>query len=153
MKSFDTAWQGAAKEWWHKKNLAFSVRREMPWWTEMTSFVRSFVHEGRVSSFFFPSSNKLNGFHIYNTLVSQISIEILGYFHQFSPFPSRLRTAIYRTAVIGCLEARGGGGHRVHGRHRGHFKLGAIVYSARAVIRWNYSSPPENMEQLIIFSS
>ena len=45
----------------------------------------------------------------YITLVSQISIEIIGYFHQLSPFPSRLRTAIYRTAVIGCLEARGGG--------------------------------------------
>ena len=69
---------------------------------------RSFVHEGRVSSFFL-SSNKFNGFHIYNTLVSQIFIEILGYFCQLSQFPSSLRTAIYRTAVIGCLEARGWG--------------------------------------------
>ena len=25
--------------------------------------------------------------------------------------------------------------HRRHGRHQGHFKLGSIVYSARAVIR------------------
>ena len=67
-----------------------------------------FVDERGAFLGFFPSSNKLNGFHIYNTLVSQISIEILGYFRQLLPFPSRLRTAIYRTAVIGCLEARGG---------------------------------------------
>ena len=69
---------------------------------------RSFVHERGAFLGFFLSSNKFNGFHIYNTLVSQISIEILGYFRQLSPFPSRLRTTIYRTAVIGCLEAHGG---------------------------------------------
>ena len=82
-------------------------RREMRCLAEMTSFVRLYMRGARFFVFF-PSSNKLDGFHIYNTLVSQISIEILGYFHQLSPFPSRLRTAIYRTAVIGCLEARGG---------------------------------------------
>ena len=36
---------------------------------------RSFVHERGAFLGFFPSSNKFNGFHIYNTLVSQISIE------------------------------------------------------------------------------
>ena len=54
---------------------------------------RSFVHERGAFVCFFPSSNKLNGFHMYNILVSQISIEILGYFRQLPPFPSGLRTA------------------------------------------------------------
>ena len=138
----------------------------MRWWAKMTSFVRLYMR-GERFLVFFPSSNKFNGFHIYNTLVSQISIEniyntlvsqisiekrqycvnlmcsscgnrqiiiiiissdvsvscgyfrqlfpsvvgpwILGYFRQLSPFPSRLRTAIDRTAIIGCHLRRVGG--------------------------------------------
>ena len=103
----------------------------------MTSFVRSYMRGAFLR--FFPSSNKFNGFHIYNTLVSQISIEILGYFRQLPPFPSRLRTASTGRPSLAVLRHVGGhGGHRRHGRrgrHRGHFKLGAIVYSARAVIK------------------
>ncbi len=49
---------------------------------------RSFVHERGAFLGFFPSSNKLNGFHIYNTLVSQISIEILRYFRLGYALPS-----------------------------------------------------------------
>ena len=64
--------------------------------------LRSFVHERGAFLGFFPSSNKLNVFHIYNTLVSQISIEILG-------ISVSVMHYIYRTAVIGCLDARWGG--------------------------------------------
>ena len=97
---------------------------------------RSFIHDRGTFLVFFPSSNKLNGFHIYNTLVSQISIEILGYFCQLPPFPSRLRTASTGRPSLAVLRHVGGGGHRRRGRrgrHRGHFKLVAIVYSALAV--------------------
>ena len=107
----------------------------MRWWAEMTSFVRSYMRGARFLVFF-PSSNKFNGFHIYNTLVSQISIEILGYFHQLSPFPHcHLGYALPSTGrpSLAVLRHVGVGGHRRRGRHRGHVKLGAIVYSARAV--------------------
>ena len=71
---------------------------------------RSFVHERGAVLGFFPSSNKLNGFHIYNTLVSQISIEILGYFRQLSQFPSRLRTASTGRPSLAVLRHVGEGG-------------------------------------------
>ncbi len=69
---------------------------------------RSFVHERGAFLGFFLSSNKFNGFHIYNTLVSQISIEILGYFRQLSPFPSRLRTASTGRPSLAVLRHVGG---------------------------------------------
>ena len=93
------------------------------------SFVRTL--EGRVS-WFFPSSNKLNGFHIYNKLVSQISIEILVYFVNCRHF--RRGYALPSTGRPSLAVLRHVGEEGVHRRHRGHFKLGAIVYSARAVI-------------------
>ena len=83
-------------------------RREMPWWAEMTSFVRSYMRGARFL-FFFPSSNKFNGFHIYNTLVSQIPNEKLGYFRQLPPFPSRLRTASTGRPSLAVLRHVGGG--------------------------------------------
>ena len=82
---------------------------------------------------FFPSSNKFNGFHIYNTLVPQISIEILGYFRQLSPFPSRLCTASTGRPSLAVLRHMGGGGDTGDVVDTGDISNSVQLYTAHAL--------------------